>query len=402
MKILLINYDVPFPVNNGSRMRTWDFIKSMSDEHSLSLLCGAHKSRTYNIEPVKAYFDNIWAVDLDPRPKDQGFREKFINIIKQLPWEITEFYSERVEQEFLRVINNFNFDVIFVNSIMQAQYVIKNRKNIKAKVMLDLPDIETVKLERLMSTEGYKSVYDRFRKGINYWLLSEYHKKLRSIDTVTVCSQCDKDYVIKKRWTKDVRVVPNSVDVAKGGTDVLYTKEQQDRKTILFCGDLSYGPNMYAIEWFLEKVFQKIKQRIDDVKFHIVGCNPSDRIKKHACGENIFLFSDVPDIRPYYENCAISIVPIHSGSGTRLKILEAFAVRRPVVTTTIGAEGLMVVNGKHCLVADNPEEFGNSILSILNDFDLARSLTSEAYEFVKENYNVKATSKLIRDMFKNA
>jgi glycosyltransferase involved in cell wall biosynthesis len=173
-------------------------------------------------------------------------------------------------------------------------------------------------------------------------------------------------------------------------------------KMLLFCGTLSYEPNADAIVWFVRQVLPHVQKIHADVRVAVIGHNPPPQVAALASDPSVEVHPNVPDVRPFYEQAAMVIVPIHSGGGTRIKILEAGACRRPVVSTTIGAEGLDLTPGLHCLIADDPIDFATKCSQLLTDDGLARRLADELFRFAKSRYDTAVVFEKIRRVFDRA
>jgi glycosyltransferase involved in cell wall biosynthesis len=150
---------------------------------------------------------------------------------------------------------------------------------------------------------------------------------------------------------------------------------------------MDWMPNDDGIRWFVSEVFKRVQAAVPGVKLTIVGRSPSASLRQLAAQNTaISVTGTVPDVRPYLQRAAISIVPLRVGGGTRLKIYEAMAMAAPIVSTTIGAEGLPVVDGEHLLIADSPELQAAAIVSLLTDRERARRLGSNAQQFVRQHF----------------
>ncbi len=407
MRILIIEHEFPYPIMTGRRLRTWSFINALAKDHSLSLLClDRHGASETLIDNIKQIFEKIWVVRPDKtRKKTKPSRlQNLIDIFKGVPWDITSVFSCDLEKKLLEIIDNNDFDVVFCRYIYVAQYIFRNRKRIKGRIFIDLDDIETLKWKRTVVAGiiKFKGVYDRLRYFINYKTFERYHKRLKLVDGCFVCSQKDRDYVFAKRWSKNVVVVPNSIQVSQYKDISDYEMQVWKNKVILFCGNLSYQPNIEGVIWFSKEVLPLIKKSLPDVKLHIVGLNPYKTIYPLVDNKSVFLFPNVPSVAPYYEQSSIVVAPIWVAGGTRIKILEAFACRRPVIATTIGAEGLGTEDGKHCLISNDPAGFASCCTLALSDFNLAAALVKMGYDFVVTNYDAEGVQALIREVFCDA
>jgi Glycosyltransferase len=206
------------------------------------------------------------------------------------------------------------------------------------------------------------------------------------VDKCITTSHVDKERLQSISKLASVSVIPNGVDV-----DLLKPLPfKMQSKVLLFVGTLQYPPNVDAASYFAREVFPYVTRQIPDATFVIVGSHPPEKIKKLGREKNIVVSGWVEDILPYYEQSAACVVPLRAGGGTRLKILESMALGRPVVSTSIGCEGLDVTEGRDILIADTTIEFAASTVRLLMDADLRRQLSHNARRLVETRYGWEA------------
>ena len=190
-------------------------------------------------------------------------------------------------------------------------------------------------------------------------------------------------FLTKIKLVSNITVIPNGVDIE----EFLFTKANSQNITISYFGNMEYFPNQDAVLFFSKQILPMIKQKIPGVKFLIVGKNPSLTVQSLATDENIIVTGTVDSVIPHYINSSICIVPLRAGGGTRLKILEAMAVGRPVVSTTIGCEGLDVVDGENLLIADTPVQFAEKVIQLINDKQLYQKIANNGRKLVEDKYS---------------
>ena len=263
------------------------------------------------------------------------------------------------------------------------------------KILMDLDEHPVVKdrLERKMTRPYRHNALHSFTiKTVKLFfkdLVISYflNIKAHNISRTFVCSADE-----KRNFSPNKRVISilNSVPMVDSNRN-----KNRDRRKILFAGSLNYQPNIDALQYFAAKTLPLILEHEPDIELLIVGRSPADNISNLSGHPNISIAMDVEDVLPYYKQAAISIAPIRFGGGTRVKILEAFAFRVPVVSTSFGYQGLDVTPGKHLLSADKPEEFADACLKLFGDRELGESLEYNAYLFVKKNHSYDSIEKEI-------
>jgi glycosyltransferase involved in cell wall biosynthesis len=209
--------------------------------------------------------------------------------------------------------------------------------------------------------------------------LARYQQRmLTSFDRVLVCSRLDE----QRLGIATALVVPNGTVIPD-----LAPRDGSDGKAILFCGALSYGPNVDAMRYFLDSIFPDILREIPAARLLIVGRRPSAEVLALARPPQVTVWPDVPSVEPFYRQSTIAVAPLRTGGGTRLKILEAFAHEIPVVSTTIGCEGLDVRDGEHLLIADGDRQFARQCVRLLRAPHVRQELVSRARSLTVERYS---------------
>jgi polysaccharide biosynthesis protein PslH len=163
--------------------------------------------------------------------------------------------------------------------------------------------------------------------------------------------------------------------------------------TLLFCGLLSYWPNEDAVRFFVDSIFPDIRRQLPSVRLVIIGRGPSEQVRALADGTSIKLEADVPSVADYYRRATMGIVPLRIGGGTRIKILEAWALGVPVVSTSIGCEGLDGMNGEHFIVADTPQDFTKACVDLFRSSSLREHLVQRGRELAFSKYRWEMSTK---------
>jgi glycosyltransferase involved in cell wall biosynthesis len=290
-----------------------------------------------------------------------------------------------------RLIDEHDFDIVHTEFSHTATLVPQS----SAIHILDAHNVEYDNFRRMAAKAP-----DPFRK-IFYQM--EYEKFRR--EEIEVCSRQDALVVTSERdkrlFDKDVpgvlkRVIPNGVDSRFFSP----TEGSEDPAGLVFTGMMGYIPNYDGVEWFIDEILPGILQKRPDTKLTIVGKNPPGRITRRA-SDHVIVTGTVPDVRPYIDRASVYVVPLRMGGGTRLKITEAMAMHKPIVTTSIGCEGIDVVNGVSALIADSPEKFAESVLQLLGDQDLRKKLVRNALELLHAKYEWSVIGHSLGDFYES-
>lgn len=283
--------------------------------------------------------------------------------------------SKQLQQKLDQLLAAESFDIIQCEFPVMAMF----RFNSPAIKIIDSHNVEYDNFKRMAK------VKNPFKK-LFYHL--EAYKFYR--EETAVCEQQDALLVTSKR---DISIFNQTLPyvskyLVPNGVDTNYFRPFKTRPvphSMVFVGMMKYVPNYDGITWFLDEVFPKVLEKVPDATITIVGKNPPQSISSRA-NENIIVTGFVEDTRPYIEKSAVYVVPLRMGGGTRLKIMEALAVKIPIVTTSIGCEGIDVVNGQSILIADDPDEFADRVLELFANPNRAAGITDRGFELVKSKY----------------
>jgi glycosyltransferase involved in cell wall biosynthesis len=223
----------------------------------------------------------------------------------------------------------------------------------------------------------------KIRTWLYSWMMRAWEPRYAErFDRCISVSEEDRRLLIASNPRLQVDVIPNGVDVQ------MYQPSSLDgnQPALLFIGTMDYPPCNDAALYFVSEILPHIRRVIPNVETWIVGRDPSPEVMQ-LNGKGVHVTGRVDDVRPYYRRSSVCVVPLRAGGGTRLKILEAMALGRPVVSTTIGCEGLDVVDGEHLLIADTPKLFSEQTVRLIQDTKLCQRITTEARELVVTHYD---------------
>jgi glycosyltransferase involved in cell wall biosynthesis len=253
----------------------------------------------------------------------------------------------------------------------------------QAAVYLDQHNYETSLLQ---------STRDKTSKLLLRWYLSSQLRKLarfedqilHTVQAVGVVSTNDADMVSTVAPNAAVRVIPNGVDLA-----FFDIPRQPVPYRVVTVGSLDWLPNVEGIVWFLDKVWPTVRTTRPEATLHIVGRNPPQTLLKRR-DQQVTVVDSVPDVREYVAKASAFVVPLFSGGGTRLKVLEAMAMRVPIVSTSTGIEGIDCIHGKHVFVAKDAQDFSDKLIELLDNPALGVPLVATSRSLVEQQYGWNA------------
>jgi len=228
---------------------------------------------------------------------------------------------------------------------------------------------------------------------MGYWE-PRYAEKFDRSATV---SEADRQLLLKANPRLHVDIIPNGVDTEN--FQPLPLPDEKAMPSLMFIGNMGYPPCVDAALYFCKEIFPLIRRKIPTAEFWIVGRSPRPEVLE-LDGDGVHVTGQVEGVIPYYQQSTICVVPLRAGGGTRLKILEAMALGRPVVSTTIGCEGLEVVDGQNILIADTPEQFTEKVMRLFNDKELYRSISTNGRRLVETSYGWDKISERLMEVYK--
>jgi len=296
--------------------------------------------------------------------------------------------------EAARAFRDVPFDVVHVFRLAMLPYARPYlERSPRPRAHLDLDDVESLSRRRIAALHraegdpGAAAEEEAAADGAE----AREAEALRDLDRVYVCSEPDRMRLLG-RGAAEVRVLPNAVAAVPGATP----PPRREPFTLLFVGTLGYHPNADGLLWFCARVLPLLRDRGPaPVRLLVVGAGAPPAVQALAALPGVTLVGAVPDVAPLYRDSHAVVVPIRAGGGTRIKVLEAFAHRRPVVSTTVGAEGIRARSGEHLLLGDRPEEFAAACRALMADAGLGARLAEAALHLVSARHSPAAMARVV-------
>ncbi|MGD9897510.1 MAG: glycosyltransferase [Calditrichaceae bacterium] len=384
MKILFLTSRLPFPPIGGDKLRTFNFLRYLKQKYEVTLISFIeNETELQNISEYRKYYDKLISVTL---PKVNSYKNSFIGLFSSKPLQVHYYNSDKMRKVMENELKN-GYDAVFCHLIRMAQYLPES-KNIRKVV--DFTDAISLNYERSKQfRKGLFSIINYVEaKRVYHYEQSVIKKSYRSI----FISDIDADFLRNDQNTDKINIVANGVDLDMFQFYAGAYKPNQ----ICFVGNMRTFPNTDAVNYFVKEVFPILKRVNKELKFYIVGNEPPAEIRNLHNAKDIIVTGFVESVIPHITNSAVLVAPMRVGAGIQNKILEAMALGTPVVTTTIGAEGL---NNDMALIGDTPEELSDKILSILNDRELRRDKARAAREYIEKNFRWEKVFKDLEENF---
>ena len=382
LKILMVTSYPPYPPNSGAPMRMFEEIKYLGSRHHLVVVSFIFSEEDYAIETELANYCDRAIMTMLGAP----YSARKPNDPKQTyRWDT---WNMRKILEQLRIID---FDVVLFDFIYLASYVdlftdtytVLEEHNIESNLLLQcaLASQGNSDLEKVAAdVDAVKAFLDADKEAK---LLQDYEKRnWPKFDLVTLVSESDRKQLEERCPETQTLVVENGTDTI-GITPVNNT---QGRK-MLFMGNLAYYPNIDGVMFFVEEILPKIWEQDRELVFCVAGRDPGKQIQELAQDSRIEVVASPKDMSEVAKDCMMSVVPLRLGSGTRLKVLHSMAMGLPVISTSLGCEGLLVKEEVDILIKDDPQKFADGVVKISRDGDLRNKLRVNGLELVKNKYD---------------
>ncbi|MFQ5706813.1 MAG: glycosyltransferase family 4 protein [bacterium] len=393
MNILFVSTENPYPPDHGHHIRTYNVLKGLAENNTIYFVGFAknkaelkHKAA---IEPLCASVDLFLIAS--------GWRfylSLFFNMFSSRPFITARYYKREAREKIREILSKREIDLAHVDLLHVSRF----HRDLRSvpKVLVN-HNVESLRFFRRLKTES--SILKKLYFYLQYYKLRRYESQItRQFDCCVVVSDTDQQVIAGLSGSHNFAVLPNGVDVE-------YFKANgtiPEPHSLIWVGSMLSPYNADAVDYFLRDILPEIKKEIADLKVGFVGAAPTKLLRDKAARDpNLRIHGYVEDVRPYMEQASVFIAPMRSGSGTKIKVLNALAMRMPVVTTPVGAEGIEAVAGESILIAEDALDFANKTITLLRDASLAEKLASNGRKVVEKFYDWKVIHAKTEELYSN-
>jgi glycosyltransferase involved in cell wall biosynthesis len=372
MKILWVKGGKLWPVDTGGKIRSFNILRHLARHYEVTLLSyyGGPRDRAYE----SAIVERLPQTQIIHTAAPEGALSMRLDYIRRLaspaPYAVTKFTHPKVQRSVVKSLTGNQFDVAVCDFLSASMNFPDHPKTPR---VLFQHNVETVLWQRMAETET--AFWRKRSYKIEAAKMARYEKNaLARFPRIIAVSNRDRDEMLKMHPTSRITVVPTGVDTE------LYRvalSSAGDPPIIVFTGSMDWEPNIDAVEYFCRQIWPAVLAEFPNALFQIVGRNPHPRVQRLA-NHSIQVTGKVASVADYLSPATVVIVPLRIGGGTRLKIFEAMAMGKALVSTSIGAEGLDVTPNRDLFLADTPEIFASSILNLLRQPDLRHNCERNA------------------------
>lgn len=395
MRVLQLTKKVPFPSKDGESLAICSLANSLiSNGVSVDLLSlNTNKHRFLgNIDNIdSSYYRSVYKVEINT---DIHLISFLFNLFSSIPYQISRFVKKSFRVKLISLLSQNKYDFIILETIYLTPYLSDIKKYSSAKILLRTHNLEYEIWDRL-----FKGASWGISKVIYKWLANQMFRyesfRLHSIDYLVAISERELSKFKAFYPSLNSIVIPITWTAHKECNQITF-KSKTSNISLFFIGSLDWKPNQEGLLWFLHKVWPICHSKFPHLSFYVAGRNMPDKIKKMSL-DGVVMVGEVDDAISFVSQYDIAIVPLLSGSGMRAKIIEAMALGKVVVTTSIGLEGIEAQNYKDVCLANSPEEFINVIQYLMNNPDKMKQIGKNANENILNNYESVTMGKKLLD-----
>jgi sugar transferase (PEP-CTERM/EpsH1 system associated) len=380
MNLLMVTAGLPRPIG-GANTRNFHLLKALSQEYRVSLLVLANDDEIDQVDLLSSMNEFAYSIQLIRYELPDRFKRliQILHAVRGKSYFLNLFIIPEMQYALNAICTHRHFDIVLFESVLVAGYHLPHG----LKFVIDQHNIEHELLERTYEHE--KALLRKWYSWHESRLLKLGEiERCRKADVVLVTSE--REYGVLKHLIpgQQIEVIPNGVDIT---TFVQHDSGQEIAHRIIFTGSMDYYPNIDAVLFFARECWSFIKAQVPSASWQIVGKAPPREVRDLAELPGITVTGTVPEVTPYLASAAVAIAPLQIGSGTRLKILEALAMRKAVVSTSLGCEGLSVTSGMHLIVADRAQAFAGAVIDLMQDTEKRKALGDAGRILVETEYS---------------
>lgn len=377
MKVLVVTVGLPYPLSHGGHLRLYNLLDKLSHDHDLYLL--SLEDGTSN-QRDKEHIDNfVEDVYFEKIPdKRTGFFQRIF---------VSFHYKNKVVKKIKKLVVDHRIDIIHYHYPDSASFGLVPGKYHVPQV-LDNVDSTVLLYRRNMNVARARGIVQKIKHFINSILVVYRERQLTNrADISVVVSPTDAQCLNRLSPSSEITVIPNGVNSDYFSPRDESGENESDVKNLIFVGNMDFLPNIHAVTYFVEDVFPLLKKKFNSLVFLVVGKNPVESVTKLGEQPGVKVLGFVDDVRQYYEKANVVVIPMVSGGGIKNKVLEAFAMGRPVVATSLGMEAIDIVPDVHTKIGNEPAQIAEAIIEILESPNEGENIARNARILVESKYS---------------
>jgi len=384
LKVLIIGSRIPWPLNDGGAIATYNLLTGLSElgveVHYMSLNTKKHFVDEATITKEFSFLKAIKPFTIDTKVSPI---KALLNVFQTSSYNIDRFTSLEFRDTIQAYIDENNFDLIHFEGLFVSQYIDLIKTNIPA--LLRQHNIEFHIWKTLANTTQFvpKKIYLNFLAN----RLEKFEKRIiQKFDAIVSITEEDNHFISSQNFKGLQCSIPAGIEIKENKLGNI------DYHSIYHIGSMEWMPNQEAMAWFHNGIWPIVTSKNKDVKFYMAGKNMAESYNAWNT-DHFIVAGEVKDQETFKSDKSILVVPLKSGSGIRIKTIEAMLAKKAIVTTSQGALGLPIKHLEHCLIADNDEQFAQAIITLTEDIDLRNKIADNSYHLALQNFSNQAVSK---------
>lgn len=393
MKILFVCNKSPWPPKEGGPIAMNNIIEGMINRgHQVKVLAAVTNKYSISLNDVPKEYRKKTGLELAYINLKVKPVSAFFNLFTGKSYHVERFISKNFKHKLITILQKEKFDIVQIEMLYMSPYLKIIRDFSDAKVVLRAHNIEHLIWKRVAIEEQNiaKKLYLRHLAST----LENYEKNILSrYDGIVPITKKDARF-FSNETNVSVQAISFGIDFNK----IPYKKEVKAEQALFHIGSMNWIPNIEGVKWFLNEVWPDVSMQFPDLKFYLAGRETPDWLK-NAKLNNVVVVGEVPDAFEFIASKTISLAPLFSGSGIRIKIIESMAMGKTVIATKVGAEGINYTDGKNILIANTKKEFFKAIKKLYNNPELSSNIGLNARKLVMCEHNIKDTSIQLEDFY---
>ncbi len=383
--ILFICPYIPCEGVHAGAGRMYTMIQLLSQRHQVSVVTFIDKESELRYVPeLEKYCQEVVAIHRKP-----PYRRR--NPLLLEPFVVSEFNSSQMGAEIHRLLSERDFDIVQIEYTQMAQYVPNTRRSCTL-----LTEHEVAFATHRRAFESLPFSWEKFRALMGSLVMIDYElKACRRFDKIVTLTDADRKELLSFEPKLDIGVIPMAVD----SSCFVPQDVPEEPNSLVFIGYFRHSPNVHGIIRFCREILPLVRQEIPETKLFIVGSSPPDEIMRLGKMDNVVVTGWVEDIKPYIARSSVYVAPLWLGTGMRVKILEAWGMAKPVVTTSTGSQGIDCTPGEDVLIADDPQEFAAQTVRLLRDKAQREKLGRNGRKRVEAKYDWEIIIQQVEEMY---
>lgn len=398
MRILIISHKPPYPPVDGGALATLNMCLGLAKAgNNVTVLTLSTQKHPSSLEIIPIEIKTLVNFEILPVNIKTTFLGYLLNLLFSLrPYNIERYISTPFKRLIKKILQNEAFDVVQLEGLYLYPYIGTVRRNFGGIVSLRSHNVEHQIWLKLAENEPNRIKRTYF--SILAKRLARVEMSLNErVDAIVAIAEPDRQWFTSNSFVKPTMTIPAGYLKEEVSTD----PEPVDFPSICYIGALDWLPNIEGLIWFIDWVWPRIQSEIPEIEFHIAGRNASEELAERLITErNIIFHGQVSSSSAFLSRCPVMVVPLLSGSGIRIKIIEGMYLQRAIVATSMAVKGIDIKHDEHILIADTPQDFADAVCSLIYNPDIGKRIAQNAKEFAHVNFDAVELATKLTEFYK--